>query len=462
MDTYSHQNGHLQPLCKEGADENATFVFNKLEQNHYSLTNSTCQKKRFILVYGINPDGNDEIGFIVGADSPTSDYKMVNFVDKIKNSEAYQLISSLISNIRIKAVGNIHVGLSGAIDQHCQVQINMSHVIDKYGLINDCVKILIEYQLEQLQLQTQINQSVDACEQRGMFGIVMVFKNVSAPDELSDILYQYALPKNASCQNMFVLVYSVATEKFGWTFGRDLRIRADELHNIVDKQINGSKIPLSISGVISIIQAGALENINKMLTSAEKWMGSFNIIVQIAVAIGLFGNIICILTILLTKLIQSSINKYLVVLLISDTIQYFDSSRSSTSRVAEFDCLRWILFTIGFSTRWQDKTNIKSTKLPESNSETLWILPTIYATLSTPNFIMFLVREFIFAGSLTYTMSVVQWLLTQLFTLDFVYNWFFYAMARLERDITTIDRTTQFLWNQRIQSDLCLFKYALY
>ncbi|KAI1704306.1 hypothetical protein Ddc_16211 [Ditylenchus destructor] len=121
------------------------------------------------------------------------------------------------------------------------------------------------------------------------------------------------------CKSIFVLAYSYETDRIGLKFGDDSFLNHDDAKVILDKQVENVDAygwVDYISGLISNIQTGAL----KKQEDDREVFGLAAVLSIIAVVVGFSGNVLCIVAILFTKLIQNPFNKYLLVLLISDTL----------------------------------------------------------------------------------------------------------------------------------------------
>ncbi|KAI1705546.1 7 transmembrane receptor (rhodopsin family) domain-containing protein [Ditylenchus destructor] len=96
--------------------------------------------------------------------------------------------------------------------------------------------------------------------------------------------------------------------------------------NMISQQdeINGGDNVNGLMSLVSGIRHRIIENLNKRLSSEKSallWQRKFDYFYIIIVVIGLLGNIICIVTLLFCKpLSKNLVNKYLVVLLLSDTL----------------------------------------------------------------------------------------------------------------------------------------------
>ncbi|KAI1699942.1 7 transmembrane receptor [Ditylenchus destructor] len=95
---------------------------------------------------------------------------------------------------------------------------------------------------------------------------------------------------------------------------------------------------------------------------------------------------------------------------------------------------------IGIRLRRRPKVQRNSTPVATSecrsnsddNHRILWILPLVYIVLTTPNVVMHFVKEFytdMYADKKYTPISIVYNIFYQVFELEFVFNWFFYAMA---------------------------------
>ncbi|KAI1707468.1 modulator of levamisole receptor-1 domain-containing protein [Ditylenchus destructor] len=147
---------------------------------------------------------------------------------------------------------------------NCHTDLNNSHVLDPSELYDNCEKVQIDYELNELELQTRVNHSHDPCERTGLRGTVVIAKNGSAAD-LAEKLYQDIYPQaNSSCQKSFVLVYSFDSDVFNWRFGSDSPISGREVKVLVDKTREDLEEDqrLNLTTIISIIRSGAMEKIN--------------------------------------------------------------------------------------------------------------------------------------------------------------------------------------------------------
>ncbi|KAI1704304.1 7 transmembrane receptor (rhodopsin family) domain-containing protein [Ditylenchus destructor] len=206
--------------------------------------------------------------------------------------------------------------------------MNESSIIDTYGLLSDCEKIKIANELTELRLQTRTNHSSDACEREGLRGVVIVIKNESAVENAAKAFFTQMI-RNFSrlhfrfnCKNIFVLVYSYETAHIGLTIGDDSLLNQYDANVILAKQLendDGSRWVDFISGLITSIQTGAV-NKQDMTTDTDYVANLLALFFLIALVVGFSGNVLCIVTISFTKLIQNPFNKYLLVLLISDTL----------------------------------------------------------------------------------------------------------------------------------------------
>ncbi|KAI1715242.1 7 transmembrane receptor (rhodopsin family) domain-containing protein [Ditylenchus destructor] len=408
---------------------------------------------------------------------------------------------------------------------------NNTLVFDCYGVLSEDDREKIDFQLRALEQQTKILQSDDVCEQSGIKAAVVITN--SSPTNVASAFYENVV-LNPVCRKSFVLVYSFVEGQYSWIVGPDSPISVDQIRRVFDEQ-PWQGIPKHLIGsfisneVIPKIRIGAFA----MKIFVERWNAWFLVFFRIVVVIGFFGNIICVLTLIYTKLLKSSINKYLFVLLISDTlfnlwilgkiprekieawnfwgcafVQYmFSSTMCASCNVLVLLTLErffaivfpfrhmqyvhvnrwtvvfigllpmqlWILYfhllpyidpnsyTIFVNGKCMSQGILElrmitipfylsllilplfaiisvnfaiaiklgvqaSTNSAIANNETLWILPTIYAILSIPNIVLFVIKTFL----PTYwnsTTAVVHDFLMHLNMLDFVYNWFFYAMT---------------------------------
>ncbi|KAI1700145.1 7 transmembrane receptor (rhodopsin family) domain-containing protein [Ditylenchus destructor] len=519
----------------------------------------------------------DQFNWDVGSDSPICGEEIKIIAGKqlqgLSADQRMHSISSLISSIRIGAIENINARNSGNYSTsgpNCRIGVNESYVVDSSGLLTAAEKEQIEHELQELEEQTRITQSAYLCEQTGIGGLVVVVKNESAVPLANEIYWRQYRRLHPVCQNSFVLVYSYATGQFGWRVGRDSPIGGDEIKIIADEQtlnwINSFRDSHQISPdqvksarivgtLISAIRISAVKETNKR-NLVQTWMSWFKTFFRIAVIVGFFGNIVCIVTILCTKLIKTAVNKYLVVLLISDTMfnlwilskvprqiienwnfwtcmlvqstftspicassnvlvlltmerffaiifplhhmQYSHINRWIITLITLLPMQLYIIYLFPLSSYIDPKSynfyepgrclgkselefeavnipfhvslfilpifaitlvnaaiatkigvqhkkgsvKIRSTKSNDGSNETLWILPTIYASLATPNIVLSFLKKFVYAGSMPYMTNVLHDLLFHLYMLDFVHNWFFYAMTS-----STFRRTFIHFWS---------------
>ncbi|KAI1708582.1 7 transmembrane receptor (rhodopsin family) domain-containing protein [Ditylenchus destructor] len=546
--TYACDQRGLRGAVVIAGNESAALLADKIYQALYTradMYNRLC-KKFFVFVYSVD---RQELRMRVGLDSPIAAEEMKAIAeDQIKHvGSVYQFlhaIGSMISNIRIGALDNM---IKRKSDQHCRYQPIKVHIIDPYGLLSDCQKSQIYDTLTELQQQTIRNQSSDACDHAGLTGILIVAKNESAPDVAQEYYkYMYRnsskLAPHLNCRNSLILAYSYETHDFGLFVGTDSPLNSNEIKPILDQTIRNGSADQWIDVISSLVLSIQAATVKKLSTkdSVEKFAVYFDYFYQIALKIGLLGNVLCIVAILFTKLIKNAVNKYLLILLISDTlfilwifardqrlkmetwdfwtctfISYMPSSTMSASSnilvlltMERFFAIifplhhmqyshinRWLIMlitllpmqiytlyfylrpyfdsgsvtifengkcyhegmfniqmnnipfhlslfilplltiifvnsAIAIKLRQQRNGKVNSTKPKDGSNETLWILPTIYVLFSTPLFITILVEKFFYPTSPSYLINGVDLVVRHVFMLDFVYNWFFYAMTR--------------------------------
>ncbi|KAI1708482.1 7 transmembrane receptor (rhodopsin family) domain-containing protein [Ditylenchus destructor] len=204
---------------------------------------------------------------------------------------------------------------------NCLTDLNTTHVVDPSGLLDDCTIWQIDYDLNELELDTRVNHSHDPCELAGLRGTVVIAQNGSARD-LANKFYEDINPhSNSSCQKSFVLVFSSEPDVFNWRFGSDSPISGWELKDLLDKthydeinDPNGTALNFP-----EWVQIGITEY-RKTKESVWEWNVWFLYVFRTAMVIGFFGNVICIATIFFSKLIQSYVNKYLFVMLLADML----------------------------------------------------------------------------------------------------------------------------------------------
>ncbi|KAI1703240.1 hypothetical protein Ddc_16649 [Ditylenchus destructor] len=289
--------------------------------------------RTFILVK-ISDNEPNEFGWAYGRDLPINGSEIKAIVDKETGSldslwKWGQTISNMISDIRIKAIKNMDKIIS---DQRylCRYS-NAGNVVDSHGLLNNCQKIQIDEKLTELWHHTRRNQSDYSdysmqCSSEGVRGVVIIVKNDSklpAAEEFNKYTYLHT-PKSESrfesCQNSIILVYIYETA-FVLVGGDDFILTPNELQSILKKQlekVNADQWINAISNIISDVQIGVVRKLHT-IDSSDMLVATFLYVYKIAIQIGFVGNILCILAILFTKLIQTPVNKYLVVLLTSDT-----------------------------------------------------------------------------------------------------------------------------------------------
>ncbi|KAI1702245.1 7 transmembrane receptor (rhodopsin family) domain-containing protein [Ditylenchus destructor] len=535
-------------------NDSANYLADKIYRTVYRRMHPTCLKT-FILVFTSTPD-RKEFGWSIGRDSQISGYELKDIIDnQIKNLDGEQMvhaIGGLISNIRMTAAQNINTALTdlnSTSGQQCQYQRNESQVVDPFGLFNDCEKVQIDLELRELRRQTTLGPS--GCEIIGLTGYVIIAYDERA-SHLSHELYEQ-LSRQLNCHNFFVLVYSYLPDEFAWTIASNSPIQDRELKIIINKQLEGlygfNQRMHALRSLISNIRISAVE-IMAAKYSVLRWIPLFKNLFKVAVIIGFLGNVICIVAIWYTKLIKSPVNKYLVVLLMSDTLfnvwiigdsmiyaietwnswgcaftrfmftstmcassnvlilltmerffaiifplhhmqhnhmnrwtiilitllpmqlynlyfhlrPYMESTKALTSFNIDikkldnfeykkcfhpgifsletihipFDVSLFVLpliaiifvnVAIAIQLRCQRDGKVQSTKSPERSTETLCILPTVYVVLSTPYFILLLVKKYFLPNNPHFSIEYVSFVLQNLFLLDFVYNWLLYAMT---------------------------------
>ncbi|KAI1707469.1 modulator of levamisole receptor-1 domain-containing protein [Ditylenchus destructor] len=63
---------------------------------------------------------------------------------------------------------------NNSTDLNCQIDLNTTRVVDPSGLLDECEIWQIDYDLNELELQTRVNQSHDPCERTGLRGSVVI------------------------------------------------------------------------------------------------------------------------------------------------------------------------------------------------------------------------------------------------------------------------------------------------
>ncbi|KAI1701898.1 modulator of levamisole receptor-1 domain-containing protein [Ditylenchus destructor] len=186
----------------------------------------------------------------------------------------------------------------------------------------------LDHELKYLKERTKVNDSTEECTKAGVNGIIAAIERNITFDIAVDLIATWKLDQ--VCRQSLVIVYSPASVRFSAGtlpyFPKGSFHQGSFIKGIFSQQyeISGGANVNGLMNVTSIITYRAIENMKERISSeksADLWLRWFDNFHFIVLVIGLFGNVICLVTMLFCKaLSENMINKYLLVLLLSDTL----------------------------------------------------------------------------------------------------------------------------------------------
>ncbi|KAI1699102.1 7 transmembrane receptor [Ditylenchus destructor] len=406
-------------------------------------------------------------------------------------------------------------------------------VCNSDGVLNEIERLQLGLALRYLKERTMYRSSDEPCMRSGVTGFVVAVQKNDTLSIANTLIETWKV--DPICQQSFIIVYSPASVTFSAYFMNNSRIDFRYVRKNMfptgtrfeQHSISGRANVIGLVNLISLIRYLITENMNERLSSEESlyaWKLRFYALYISVIVIGLFGNVICTVTMIFCKpLYKNMINKYLLVLLLSDTLfslwmletflticassnvivlltmerffaivfplqhmQYHHINRLTLVLISLLPMQLWTIFfdlrlyfgreltnlftnnvcsytglldlemlnipffvslvilpllsaicvntIIVIKLRKRPKVQCNSTLATsnrassDDNKRILWILPLVYIVLTTPNALLILIRK-PWVYSVNNAAKTVDVLFYHLFLLEFVYNWFFYAIA---------------------------------
>ncbi|KAI1700522.1 modulator of levamisole receptor-1 domain-containing protein [Ditylenchus destructor] len=432
-----------------------------------------------------------------------------------------------------------------------------SFVCNPDGVLKENERVQLDHELGDLMRRT-VFRTTGSCTRKGIGIVVVAVKRNITTDFAKNLVEAWNL--DPGCRQSLVIVYSPASVYFSGHSMPKFPLDAQYIENLLlqQRQISGENNVSGLMNLISVISNRTIDVISERssyMKTAKIWEFRVHFFVhKIAFVIGLFGNIICLVTLLCCKPLRKNlINKYLVVLVLADTIftlwavtisivpsymlysglltwndwycifsnyinhssicvsanvivlltmerffaivfplhhmQYQHVNRLVVVLIFILPMQLWIIYfavhlfplyisghpelfprtfcynqktlvlrkefipfyislvilplcssifmnaVIFIKLRRRPKLQNNSTPVTTNNkansddsNRILWILPSMYIILTTPNIVIsFIVEPW---DNLSYKPAeTIEWIFYNVFTLEFVYNWLFYAMA---------------------------------
>ncbi|KAI1699992.1 modulator of levamisole receptor-1 domain-containing protein [Ditylenchus destructor] len=317
--------------CKKQGRPIKLLLFNRYQESitalspHYNLIQKSnnphgCAKSTQFIFYTIMDKRRVGISSNVVGESFES-------LLRIRNGELYDELETILHEIiaQINYLDNSY-GIAVPFGWRywlCGVE-QPGFVCNPDGVLKENERGQLDRQLEDLKRRT-IFITTGSCTRGGISVVVVAVERNITTDFAKDLVAAWNL--DPSCLQSLVLVYSPAGVSFSGHSMPKFPLDAQYIENLLrqQRQISGGNNVSGLMDLISVISNRTIEVISERssyMKTAKIWEFRVHFFVhKFAFVIGLFGNIICLVTLLCCKPLRKNlINTYLVVLVLADTI----------------------------------------------------------------------------------------------------------------------------------------------